>query len=172
MDLPEEDGYRLELSRGRVVREPGPGPLHGHVAGRLYRLLWNFVEDNELGLVFVETAFTLSTEERVVRIPDVAFVSSDRIPEEGLTDRFWELAPDLVVEVVSPSNRTSEMQQKVTDYLDAGAGSIWVVDPSGRTVTRYRSRSEIRILAGNEVLEGEDALAGLRIPLPELFALP
>jgi len=168
MALPEQDGYRLELSRGRVVREPGPGPLHGHVAGRLYRTLWSFVEEKGLGLVFFDTAFTLDAEEGIVRVPDVAFVSSDRIPEQGLTARFWELAPDLVAEVVSPSNRVSEMQQKAIDYIDAGTRSIWVVDPSEQTVTVYRSRSEIRILEGGDALEGEDVLPGLELSVAEL----
>lgn len=168
--LPAEEGYRLELSRGRLVREPAPGPRHGHLTSRLARLLDTFVDEEGLGLVFVDTAFTLSADERIVRVPDVAFVSSERIPEEGLTDRFWELAPDLAVEVVSPSNRVSEMQQKALDYLDAGAALIWIADPAERTATVYRSRSDIRILSDDEVLEGDDVLPGLRLPIVELFA--
>ena len=101
----------------------------------------------------------------------MAFVSSGRIPEEGFTDRFWELAPDLAVEVVSPSNRMSEMQQKVIEYLDAGTRSVWVVDPSEHTVTVYRSRSDIRILEGDGVLEGQEVLPELRIPVAGLFRL-
>lgn len=169
IDLPEEDGYRLELSRGRLVREPGPGPLHSQVTGRLFVTLWTFVERKGLGLVFVESAFTLANDEAIVRVSDVAFVSSERIPEEGVTHRFWELAPDLVVEVVSPSNRVSEMQQKTMEYLRAGTRLLWIVDPSERTVTVYRSRSDIRILEADDVLAGEDVLPGLRIPVAELF---
>lgn len=169
--LPEEDGYRLELANGLLVREPAPGPRHGQLAVRLLVALWSIAERDGLGLVFVDTAFTLAAEAGTVRIPDVAFVSSDRIPAEGLTDRFWVLAPDLVVEVVSPSNRMSEMQQKVIDYLDAGTRVVWVVDPSKQTVTTYRSRSEIRILGSDDVLKDEEVLPGLRIPVAELFDL-
>lgn len=168
--LPEEEAHRLELSRGRVVREPAPGPRHGYLTGRLHRLLGTFAEENERGLVFVDTGFALSMDERIVRVPDVAFVSSDRIPDEGLGDRFWEMAPDLAVEVVSPSNRASEMQQKALDYLDAGARLVWFVDPAERTVTVYRSRDDIRILAGASVLDGQDALPGFRLPLEDLFS--
>lgn len=171
-ELPEEEDQRLELSRGRVVREPAPGPRHGYLTGRLHRVLSTFAEEEKRGLVFVDTGFALSIHERIVRVPDVAFVSSDRIPEEGLGDRFWEIAPDLAVEVVSPSNRVSEMQQKALDYLDAGTRLVWFVDPAERTATVYRSRDDIRILAGDAVLEGQDALRGFRLPLEELFRGP
>ena len=167
--LPEEEGFRLELSRGRLVREPAPGPRHGHLSLRLGRLLSSFVEKRDLGFVFADTAFALETEQRTVRVPDVAFVSRERVPEEGLTDRFWELAPDLAVEVVSPSNLASELQQKALDYLRAGARLVWIVDPAQRTVAVYRSRLDIRVLVEGEVLEGDDVLPDLRVAVEEIF---
>jgi Uma2 family endonuclease len=169
MDLPEEEGYRLELDRGRLVREPGPGPRHGRVAFRVVDLLRREGEEKGRGLVFFDTAFTLTSDPPTVRVPDVAFVTSGRIPEEGITDRFWELTPDLVVEVVSPSNRASDMQQKAVDYLDTGARSVWVVDPARRTVAVYRSRAEIRILVEGEILDGGDVLPDLEAPVATLF---
>lgn len=114
-------------------------------------------------------ASTLSTDEEIVRVPDVAFVSSARVPPEGLTDRFWELAPDLALEVVSPSNTVSAMQRKALEYLDAGTRLVWVVDPAERTVTVHRSRDDIRIVSGAEALDGEDVLPGFRLPLGKLF---
>ena len=168
-ELPEEEGYRLELSRGRVVREPAPGMRHGQVAGRLYRRLWRHVEREGRGLVFFDTAFALTADLRTVRVPDVAFLSQDRIPEGGLSDRFGEGAPDLAVEVVSPSNRASEIQRKALEYLDAGARLVWVVDPAERTVAVYRSRSDIRILGDQDVLEGDPVISDLRMPVGELF---
>ncbi|MFW6207049.1 MAG: Uma2 family endonuclease [Gemmatimonadota bacterium] len=167
--LPEEEGYRLELSRGRIVREPAPGPRHGHLTGRLYRALAAFAEDEGLGLVFVDTAFVLSSAEGIVRAPDVAFVSSERVPPQGVTDRFWELAPDVAVEVVSPSNTVSAMQRKALEYLDAGAPLVWIVDPAERTATVHRGRDDIRILAEADALEGGEALPGFRLALADLF---
>jgi Uma2 family endonuclease len=167
--LPEEEGFRLELSGGRVVREPAPGPLHGHLAGRFYRLLWRSAEEPGLGLAFFDTAFALARDPATVRIPDAAFVSAERIPEGGLTSRFWELAPDIVVEVVSPSNRASEIQEKALQYLDAGSELVWIADPEMRTVTVYRSRADIRILEAGDFLSGGDVLPNLRVPISELF---
>ena len=167
--LPEEDEYRLELSRGRIVREPAPGPRHGWIALRLGRRLAAFAEDEGLGLVFVDTAFVLSAAEGIVRAPDVAFVSSERVPPQGMTDRFWEVAPDVAVEIVSPSNTVSAMQRKALEYLDSGARLVWVVDPAERTVTVHRGPDDIRILAGGDTLEGGDALAGFSLVLGDLF---
>lgn len=159
----------MELSRGRLVREPAPGPLHGNVAGRVASLLIQLADREGLGLTFVETAFTLSLEPATVRVPDVSFVAADRVPEEGPGDQFWELAPDLAVEIVSPSNTSSEIQEKALQYLDAGSRLVWVVDPRRRTVTSYRSRSAIRILEESVVLEAEDVLPGLRLPVEKIF---
>lgn len=133
-ELPEEEGQRLELSRGRVVREPAPGPRHGRVAFVILDRLRRAGEEKGLGLVFFDTGFALPALPDTVRVPDVAFVASHRIPEEGITDRFWELAPDLVVEVLCRSNRASHMQRKALEYLEAGAGLVWIVDPAEQTV--------------------------------------
>ena len=167
--LPTEEGWRLELARGCVVREPAPGMRHGNVASRVVGLLRRAGEENGRGLVFVETAFALATNPATVRVPDVAFVAAERIPAGGLPEGFGEGAPDLAVEVVSPSNRASEMQQKALDYLRAGAGLVWIVDPVERTVAVYRSRLEIQILVPGDILDGGEVLPELRAPVEELF---
>jgi Uma2 family endonuclease len=101
-ELPEQEGYRLALSRGRVVREPAPGMRHGQVAGSLYRRLSHHLKRQGRGLVFSDTPFALTADRRTVRVPDVAFLSRDRMPLEGVSDRSREGAPDLAVEMVSP----------------------------------------------------------------------
>lgn len=166
--LAEEEGYRLELSRGSLVREPAPGPRHGRVASRIHRILQRCGEDQERGLVFFDTGFVLSEEPPTVRVPDLAFVSSDRVPEAVPGDQFWTLAPDLVVEVVSPSDSASDIQTKALQYLDAGSGMVWIADPGTETVTVLRSRSEIRILTGDEMLEGGATLPGLEVRVGDL----
>jgi Uma2 family endonuclease len=103
-----------------------------------------------------------------VRAPDLAFVARDRLPADPRG--FARLAPDLVVEIVSPSNTVSEIQGKVSDYLDAGTRLVWVVEPRGRTVTVYRSRDDIRIQTSSQEIEGNQVLPGFRVAVSEFFA--
>jgi len=168
--LPEEDGYRLELSRGRLVREPAPGLRHAEVAGRVYRLLWRAGEEEGVGRVLFDAGFILAEDPPTVRVPDVSFVASGRILDVDAGDGFGRGPPDLAVEVVSPSNRVSDMQRKALEYLDAGARLVWVVDPAERTVTVYRSRQDIRILQGSDALGAPDLIPTIRVPVEELFA--
>ena len=141
-----DDGWRMELVRGRVVREPPAGFRHGSIGGRLGGWLHRFVEERGLGIVLAsETGFVLDDEPPTVRAPDVALVSSARIPAD-LPLGFARFAPDPAVEIVSPSNTWSEIQSKVRDVLDAGSEMVWVVDPASRSITVYRARDEIRLL--------------------------
>jgi Uma2 family endonuclease len=80
------------------------------------------------------------------------------------------MAPDLAVEVVSPSNTSAEILGKATDYLDAGSRLVWVVEPVSRTVTEYRSRDRIRLVQGDDLLEGYDVLPGFSVSVAEVFA--
>jgi Uma2 family endonuclease len=163
-----DDGWRLELVRGHVVREPPAGFEHGGIAAWIAGEIHRFLREQPLGrVVTADAGFVLYDEPPTVRAPDVAFVRRDRLDFD--TSRFAPLAPDLAVEVVSPSNTMSEIQEKVLDYLDAGTRMIWVVDPGPRIVTVYRSRDEIRILTGAEELDGGDVLPGFRVPVVELF---
>ncbi len=170
--LPEEDLHRIELVRGRLVREPRPGAEHGWLTGKLIGELEPFVRDRGIGLVVTETGFLLSNDPPTVRGPDVAFIAAEDLPPEGVPVGFWTVAPRLAIEVVSPSNTASEIRQKVLEYLAAGTRSVWVVDPPTRSVTTYRSRDEIRLLTMADELEGADVLPGFRLPLSELFSRP
>ncbi|CAN5845976.1 Uma2 family endonuclease [soil metagenome] len=170
--LPEEDLHRVELVRGRLVREPRPGAEHGFLTTRLIVALDAFVRERELGLVVAETGFLLSDDPPTVRGPDVAFIAAEDLPPEGIPEGFWKIAPRLAVEVVSPSNTASGIRAKVLEYLAAGTLSVWVVDPATRSVTTYRSRTEIRLLASEDELDGGEVLPGFRLRLPELFSRP
>ena len=167
--LPEEDAYRVELSRGRLVREPRPGAEHGWLTGRLVRLLGSHVEKRDRGLVVTETGFLLEDVPPTVRGPDVAFIASERLAGHGIPTGFWTVPPDLAVEVVSPSNSAAEIQQKVLEYLEAGTRLVWVVDPGSRSVTVWRPPAEARLLRAGEVLEGEAVLPGFRLDVTALF---
>ena len=109
------------------------------------------------------------TDPATVRGPDLAFVSSPRLPSGPPERGFLAFAPDLCVEIISPSNTSVEIHEKVLDYLEAGTGAVWVVHPEARTVTEYLSPTEIRILSVTDELDGGEILPRFRIPVASLF---
>lgn len=168
--MPEEDMYRVELVRGLLVRSPRPAPLHGALMVRMARRLDEFVERAGGGVVLADVGAILARDPDTVRGPDVAFYSTERIPESGYSGGFWG-PPDLAVEIVSPSNRPADVREKVTDYLAAGVRLVWVIDPRARSVTVHRSGSGPSVITGGAVLDGGDVLPALRLPLADLFTL-
>jgi Uma2 family endonuclease len=167
-ELLPDDGWRRELVRGHVVREPPAGYRHGRIAIRMGAILHAFVQERGLGeVVGAETGFILRVEPPTVRAPDVAFVASGRLGSDPVG--FAPLAPDLAVEIVSPSNTATEIHAKVIDYLDAGTRLVWVVDPLTRTITSYRSREAIRLVTEDEELDGDPVLPSFRLRVAELL---
>lgn len=163
-----DDATRKELVRGRVVREPTAGFEHGGIAMNVGHRLREFVVREDLGMVVAaETGFVLFEDPPTVRAPDAAFVAKERLPEDRTG--FARLAPDLAVEVVSPSNTMAQVHDKVCDFLDAGTRTVWIIEPRRRTVTVYRSRDDIRLLTEEDELDGGDVLPGFRVPVAELF---
>ena len=158
-----------ELVRGvMVVREP-PGYRHGAVTMRLTKILVDHVDERGLGQVLAaETGFKLASDPDTVRAPDVAFIRSDRLPDPPPAG-YAELAPDLVVEVLSPNDRPGEVLAKVADWLNAGSDLVWVVDPARRSARVYRADGSEALVAEDGALEGEDVLPGFTCPLAALF---
>lgn len=167
--LPEEDSARVELVRGMLVREPRPAAMHGCVQLNLGSMLLNHVKQQRLGHVFSDIGVILSTDPATVRGPDLAFASSERLPSGPPERGFLDFAPDLCVEIVSPWNTSGEIHEKVLEYLEAGTRIVWVVHPDARTVTEYRSPTEIRILSVTDELDGGGILPGFRPPVASLF---
>ncbi len=163
-----DDERRHEIEAGRLLSEPLPSPRHDRVRRRLERLLDVHVVEHRLGEVFGEAGFVLARDPDTVRGPDIAFVRSDRLV--GMDDsRFFEGAPDLAVEILSPSNRPYQVRAKVADYLQAGTRLVWVVDPQRRRVTEYRSILAPRVVELDGELEGGDVLPGLRVPVSSIL---
>jgi len=158
-----------ELVRGRlIVREP-PGGRHGLVAMTLAIRLGNYVERMEAGKLFAaETGFTLFRGPDTVRAPDIAFVRRERLPDP-IPIGFPELAPDLVVEVLSPNDRPGETLAKVGDWLEAGARLVWLIDPERRIARVYRPDGSESTIAADGQLDGEDVLPGFACSLAGIF---
>ncbi len=166
--LPTDDRWKDELSRGRLVREPGPGHQHGRVQVHLASLLDRFVRERSLGYIVAESGFVLERHPDTVRGPDVAFVARERYGEQP-PKKWAEFAPDLAVEVLSPSDRPSRMTEKVAQYFGAGTRLVWLIDPEDRTAIVYTSLADIRLLTEDDTLDGGAVLPGFSCLLADLF---
>ena len=167
----EDDGYLYELVRGELVRMTPPGGAHGSVSGEIYWYIRNHLTAHDIGRVYPQdTGFLLARNPDLVRAPDVAFVRSDRLPPNPIAfEGYLPVAPDLAVEVVSPSDRAGAVHEKVMDYLEAGTRLVWVVHPRRRTVTVYHPDGSARVLHEGDELDGEDVLPGFRLPVAAIF---
>lgn len=169
LNLPQA-GLRHELVKGELLEMSPTGSRHGRIAMRLGALLEQYARQQKLGVVYAaETGFKLQENPDTVRAADAAFVAQERIPPEGEPEGYWAIAPDLVVEVVSPSDLALLMQAKVTDWLEAGCRLVWVVYPDTRTVTEYRSLKEAQVLTVDQNLTGGEVLPGFSCAIAEIF---
>lgn len=166
-----DDENRYELVRGELMMMGPASPVHGRYASRIDRALGTYIEEHELGEVYTaEPGFQLQPEpEPIVRVPDVAFLCKDKIPPPEQQAGFWSVAPDVVIKIISPSESTQQIQEKVQDYLTAGTGLIWLVYPSTQTVTEYRAGGQVRHLTLDDDLDGDEVVPGFRYSLRRLF---
>ena len=169
LDMPD-DGFRYELVRGEL-RKMGPaGHVHGELAMSVGARLWAHVKANGLGKVYgAETGFKLESDPDHVRAPDAAFVRRERVEGVGDASGFFPGAPDIAVEVVSPRDRYSQVEEKVADWLGAGAQAVIVVDPSRRAVKVHRSLGDAAVLTEGDVLSVEDIVPGWQMSVAEVF---
>ncbi len=156
---------QVELVRGRLVVRQLPSTYHGAVAADLAYELSAFVRHRSLGQVYAQdTGFKIASDPDTVRGPDVAFVSKERlnqIPKEGYAD----LAPDLVVEVLSPRDRPGEVLKKIGEWLAAGARIAWLIDPRRREARVFRADGSVSVIGEEDALDGEDVLPGFSCSL-------
>ncbi len=143
-----------ELVRGRLIKYMPTGMIHGIVATQIGQALSNFVRANNLGIVVAA---------------DSAFVGSDKLAKHGITEKFFPDAPDLTVEVVSPSDRKKDIEEKVKDYLSAGVQLVWIIYPQNRIAAVYRQNNIVSILREDDEFDGEEFPPNFRLALSELF---
>jgi len=162
---------RRELVKGELRTMAPAGFDHGLIIVNLTLLLGSHVQAHKLGFVAgAETGYALTRNPDTVRGADVSFVTAARVEALGRPKAFWPGAPDLAVEVLSPTDRAEEVDEKVDDYLAAGTRLVWVVNPKRRTVTVYHPGADPVIVRVNETLDGEDVVPGFRCSLAEVFA--
>jgi Uma2 family endonuclease len=171
-DVIEADAHEdrlCELVDGVLVEKP-MGLRESLLAGALISFLRAFVIPRNLGLVTGEAGM-MKLFAGIVRIPDAAFISWDRLPGRRVPSvPVPQLAPDLAIEVLSKSNTKAEMDRKRGEYFTAGVRLVWEVDPAERTVTVYTGPEQSTVLSHEQTLDGGDVLPGFTLPLKDLFA--
>ena len=165
----EDDGLFYELDEGELISMSPAKRKHGRIQHRIISLLDKYLDRKPLGEVYVsETGFLLSREPATVRAPDVAFVRAGQASEES-PDGYIEGAPDLAVEVVSPSDSARSITRKVVQYLRHGGHTVWVVYPEAEEVHVFEASGSSRVLQGEQPLEAPDLLPGFSVTVRSLF---
>ncbi len=140
---------------------------HSGIATRLTIKLGIFLEKNNLGRVYGDnTNFQIGANKR---IPDVSFVLAKKIPPTGEPLDIWNPAPDLAIEVISPSERHNKVERKIREYFDAGVTQVWKIVPEFKTLTIYFSPTETKILTEKDEVTCEKLLPDFRLNLSDIF---
>jgi Uma2 family endonuclease len=163
-----DDGYRYELVEGRLIRMSPVSFEHGRVVMRLGLLLGRHLEQHPVGTIGADVGFKLASNPDTVRGPDIAFVRRDRVPTSGRG--FFTGAPDLVIEVLSPDDRSGAVRAKTEQYLATGVPVVVIADPEERTATTFRPGfPPVALASPNDVLDLSDAITGFRCSLDDIF---
>jgi Uma2 family endonuclease len=165
---PPTDGAQQELVRGEIITMPPPGGMHGVSCNKAGRRLGNFVEDNDRGTVASnDTGFITQRNPDSVRGPDVSYWSKERLKEVPVG--YIDIAPDMLVEVLSPSNTWKQIRAKLIEYFGLGVRLVWVIAPEDRTLTIFRTPDEGRLLHETATVTGEDVLQGFSCRVSDLL---
>ena len=171
VEQPDYDCRNVELVEGEIVDMPLPNPIHAAILATLATKLNVFVTEGELGRVLVGDApFVLKRDEEgrdTLRGLDIAYISGERLP--GTLPRSpMHVAPDLAVEVISPSIKAEDIEKKIEQLLDAGTTMIWIVYPDLQRITVHTSDGAIK-LNEFDMLTGGDVLPGFEIRVSDIF---
>lgn len=157
-----------ELIDGRIVLMSPTGGTHSLIEFTLARVLGNFTAERGLGMVMGgEVGIYVRRNPDRIRAADVAFVSKQRLPV--VPRRYLDVAPELVIEILSPGDRWQDVRQKLEDYFSIGVDQVWIVEPENRTVLAYTSPTTLEKYGDQDVIHGSGPLAGFSLSLAELF---
>ena len=164
-DFLESDLEGYEYVKGVLIPMPPTSGEHGDISSNVNWYLDSHVRENQLGRIYTsDTGFRIG--ERVL-MPDIAFVLSARLPDDRR--KAFSIPPDLAVEIVSPTDVHYNVIEKALAYLNAGTRLVWVIEPVGKTVTVYRSQTDIKTLTREDTLSGEDVVEGFSCQVAQLF---
>jgi len=168
--LMPKDGFKYELVEGELNKMSPSGYKHGITIARLAGRLQVYIEENNLGEVCgAETGFIISSNPDTVIAPDIAFISNQRILQITNPDTYSPIAPELVVEVLSPSDTPKKVTKKIELWLNFGVNVVILIDPRKKELKVYRSLSEPTPLTEKDTLTLDDILPGFSYSLANLF---
>ena len=163
-------GIKGELIRGVLAETVSTGVQHGKTTAKFTIKIGIFVEPRKLGtIVTSDSGVLVERDPDVVREPDVAFTSAERMPLDAQIRGYSEVPPDLVVEVASPGDSVRALYDKAHMWLRHGVVIVWVADPDTRTVDVYRQEGTIVTLTEDDTLDGSPVLPGFTLPVREVF---
>ena len=161
----ESDLEGYEYVKGELIPMPPTSGEHGDISMSLVLFLGPYVHQNQLGRVYTsDTGFKIGDR---FLIPDIAFVSTERLPDDRR--KAFSIPPDLAVEIVSPTDVLFRVFEKALTYLSAGTRLVWVIEPVAKTVTVYRSETDIETFTREATLTGEDVVEGFSCKVSQLF---
>jgi Uma2 family endonuclease len=163
-----EDGLRHEIDEGELLVTTRPNFRHGAIQANVIGILRDYVRHNKLGKVLSESGFILGRKPEILRGPDVAFVSNDRLKDIA-SDGWPELGPDLVVEIVSPSDTARQIDRKVHQFLAAETRAVWLVYPDTKSVHIFEPGGAARIVEFDGIVSSPAALAGFELAVRDVF---
>jgi Uma2 family endonuclease len=172
--FPSEDGWMYELHQGRLIIMPGPGFDHAAIQAAIFRIIDRFLQTNKLGILIGTGCYNLplpgNTEE--VLCPDLSFIISTKLATMQKRGSYLVGAPDLVIEITSPSDTHPEMALKATTYLQAGVQLIWILWPTSKTIDVWMPQSSnkiVTVLKIGDTLDGLDVIPGFQCPVKDVF---
>ncbi len=167
----EDNGCRHELIRGEIRSMPPTGEAHGHLMGKLSHLIWRYLDEYPVALLAVgDPGYMLGHDPDIVLAPDLAITLTERLHGERADRGFPNRAPDVVIEILSPSDRIGPVNEKVSLYLEAGVQIVWLIDQDNRTVTEYSAIQPVRFLQPGDTLAATSVLPGFELEVDEIFA--
>lgn len=173
----EARGISREIVNGQwveVSEEKMAGELHGAIATHLIIALGSYVKAHQLGRVYpADTTYILEEDKdgvQLMRLPDVSFVAADRVKTRD-RGTYYQLAPDLAIEIISPSERAVAMRAKLKDYLRTGVRQVWQVYPETQEVVVYLADGTVRTYDVGQTIPGDEILPGFALPVADVFAV-
>ncbi len=163
-----DDGKRYELVAGELMELPPPILEHGETQANVGRILGNFVIPRKLGKVFTEAGFLIAENPDSVRAPDVSFISAGRVAS-GRLPAYFRGAPDIAVEIVSPSSSEPEAAARALMWLEAGSAAVWMLYPESRSAKVYRPMRNVVELGADDVLDAAPVLDGFAVKVSDFF---